>query len=121
MGRSAYGADHPGDRGGSGDLRCAVVCRGRGLGLRRTAVGPELVGACCRQLSGRFVAPHEAMLWRTIQAFDGELLDAVIWGVDSAAGRTSGLVKATPRDGPDAPVPAPSPAPPPRAAVMSPE
>ena len=40
----------------------------------------ELVGARWHRLRGRFVAPHEATLRRTIQAFDAELLDAVICG-----------------------------------------
>lgn len=40
----------------------------------------EVVGARWHRLRGRFVAPHEATLRRTIQAFDAELLDAVICG-----------------------------------------
>ena len=38
----------------------------------------EVVGARWHRMRGRFVAPHEATLRRTIQAFDAELLDAVI-------------------------------------------
>jgi hypothetical protein len=40
----------------------------------------ELVGARWHRWRGRFVAPHESTLRRTIQAFDAELLDAVICG-----------------------------------------
>jgi len=47
----------------------------------------EAVGARRHRLHGRFVAPHEATLRRTIQAFDAELLDAVIseWLATQAA------------------------------------
>jgi len=38
----------------------------------------EVVGARWHRRRGRFVAPHEATLRRTIQAFDAELLDGVI-------------------------------------------
>ena len=40
----------------------------------------EVVGARWHRLRGRFVAPHEATLRRTIQAFNAQLLDGVICG-----------------------------------------
>ena len=76
----------------------AVVCGARSF----AAVGEwaadapqwvlELVGARRHGVHGRFVAPHEATLRRTIQAFDAELLDAVIcaWLAQQAATKPGG-------------------------------
>jgi predicted transposase YbfD/YdcC len=52
----------------------------------------ELVGARWHRLRGRFVAPHEATLRRTIQAFDAELLDGVIcaWIAQQAGSKPGG-------------------------------
>ena len=49
----------------------------------------EVLGARRSWLRGALVAPHEATLRRTIQAFDADLLDAVISGWLAAAAATS--------------------------------
>lgn len=73
----------------------AVVCGARSF----TAIGewaadaPEWVlavlGARRHRQHGRLVSPHEATLRRTIQAFDAELLDAVISGWLAARATTT--------------------------------
>ena len=52
----------------------------------------KVVGARWHRLRGRFIAPHEATLRRTIQAFDAELLDAVIceWIAQQASSKPAG-------------------------------
>jgi predicted transposase YbfD/YdcC len=61
----------------------------------------EVVGARWHRLRGRFVAPHEATLRRTIQAFDAELLDAVIcaWIAQQAGSKPAGPRSAIAVDG----------------------
>lgn len=85
----------------------AVVCGARSF----AAVGEwaddapqwvlELVGARRHGVQGRFVAPHEATLRRTIQAFDAELLDAVIcaWIAQQAGTKEDGAREAIAADG----------------------
>jgi len=64
----------------------AVICGARSFAAIGEWAGDapqwvlEVVGARWHQLQCRFVAPHEATLRRTIQAFNAELLDAVICG-----------------------------------------
>jgi len=64
----------------------AVICGARSFAAIGEWAGDapqwvlEVVGARWHQLQCRFVAPHEATLRRTIQAFDAELIDAVICG-----------------------------------------
>jgi len=61
----------------------------------------EVVGARWHRLRGRFVAPHEATLRRTIQAFDAEVLDAVIcgWIAQQAGSKPAGSRSAIAVDG----------------------
>lgn len=85
----------------------AVVCGARSF----AAIGEwacdapqwflELVGARRHGVQGRFVAPHEATLRRTIQAFDAELLDAVIcgWIAQQAGAKAVGARQAIALDG----------------------
>lgn len=56
----------------------------------------KLVGARWHQLLGRFVVPHESTLRRTIQAFDAQLLDAVIcgWITQQAGAKPKGTRRA---------------------------
>jgi predicted transposase YbfD/YdcC len=85
----------------------AVVCGARSF----AAIGEwaddapqwvlELVGARWHGVHGRFVAPHEATLRRTIQAFDAELLDTVIcaWLAQQAGAKGDGVRQGIAVDG----------------------